>query len=353
MTTPSLYGIKHSNRDYSDPYYWGKNQFNSSFPIALACYMRDQEKYATYIMLDNNCAPIQNEIPFHDIFGSKLPNDQLYFSFESRYEPYRKFVHDELETIDCVVQTLNGEYLRPIEIKLTTLPDETTYKKSEDQYGSELVVRSPTMRYMALSIAESCEEDFERIHEIFQPHCYMIRDWESTEVMKSKRAALFDALESFFSEFQHKQKPLLMQPIWKTKGKSASLDDHCLDIFTWSDFAISRLFMDSAKNNIDSEKISRHQRAALRLVRFLYEVSKGHKVYQEPIYDGMTFNTLNDKEFSISGAKTNTFMKCSRLTTPTVHKNEIKKIILGDGQKYLSPERRFDAIIYFSTDLFQ
>lgn len=38
----SLYGIENSNRNFADPYYWGKNQFNSSFPIALTCYMRDQ-----------------------------------------------------------------------------------------------------------------------------------------------------------------------------------------------------------------------------------------------------------------------------------------------------------------------
>lgn len=349
---PSLYGIKNSNRDYTDPYYWGKNQFNSSFPVALASYMRDNGKKAMYVMLGANCDTSLTEISFDEVFGSELSNNELFFAFESRYEPFGKFVHDELETIDCVVKTLSGEYLRPIEIKLTTLPDETTYKKREDQYGSELVVRSPTMRYMALSIAESCQDNFERIQEIFEPLCYNIRDWESSDVMKNKREPLFKALEEFFQEFQHLQKPLLMQPIWKTKGKSASLADNCLDIFMWSDFALSRLFMDSAIQAINEEKISRHQRAALRFVRFLYEVSKGRKVYQEPIYDGMTFNTLNDKEFSISGAKTNHYMKCGRLTKPLIAKSEIKKIILGGGQKHLSPERRFDAIIYFSTDLF-
>lgn len=30
----------------------------------------------------------------------------------------------------------------------------------------------------------------------------------------------------------------------------------------------------------------------------------------------------------------------------------IKKIIKGGGQKYLSPERRFDAILFFSNELF-
>ena len=33
--------------------------------------------------------------------------------------------------------------------------------------------------------------------------------------------------------------------------------------------------------------------------------------------------------------------------------DEIKKIILGGGHKCLSPERRFDAILFFSTDIFE
>jgi hypothetical protein len=110
--------------------------------------------------------------------------------------------------------------------------------------------------------------------------------------------------------------------------------------------------MDSAREN-EGEKISRQQRAAARLARFLYEVSRGGKVYQEPIYDGMSLGNQTDKEFAISGNKTNWYMKCERLKKPIIQKKEIKKIILGGGQKWLSPERRFDAIIFFSKDIFE
>lgn len=34
-----LFGLLHSNRDFSQRESWGKNQFNNSFPIALSCYM--------------------------------------------------------------------------------------------------------------------------------------------------------------------------------------------------------------------------------------------------------------------------------------------------------------------------
>ena len=42
----------------------------------------------------------------------------------------------------------------------------------------------------------------------------------------------------------------------------------------------------------------------------------------------------------------------TRLFLQRITKNEIKNIILGGGQNLLSPERRFDAIIYNSPELF-
>lgn len=353
MSKPDLFGIINSNRDFSDQYYWGKNQFNSSFPVALSCYMRDTGKNAVYLTLNKDLGISKKETSFDTIFNTSLSSSDIFFSFESRFEPFSRFLYDDLKPIDLVIRNnKTSEPIQPIEIKLTTLPDNSTEAQSENKYGTELVIRSPTMRYMALSMANSCEKHFSKIRAIFEPSLHMIRSWENSHEIKANLANILDSLENFFSSFSKYEKPLLLQPIWKTIGKSPKLADHCLDIFVWSDFAMSRLFMDSAKKNA-GEKITRQQRAAIRLARFLYEVSKNGKVYQQPIYDGMTFDTLNDKEFSITGARTNKYMQGERLTKPAIHKSEIKKIILGGGQKFLSPERRFDAILYFSTDLFE
>lgn len=349
--TPSLYGIKNSNRNFNDPHYWGKNQFNSSFPIALACYMRDLNIPAKYIQMNAGLDTEITNIPISTLFNTTIGNEELTFQFESRYKPFDEFVHDELETIDCVV--MHGEtYLRPIEIKLTTLPDQTTFDKSDAEYGSEIVVRSATMRYLALSMAESLKSEFSEINKLFVGSCKTIRNWDNSAELKGCLGEILDSLDKFYEKYYTYQKPLLMQPVWKTIGKSAELAENCLDIFVWSDFALTKLFMDSAKSHTGS-KISRHQRAALRLARFLFEVSRGGEIFQAPIYDGMSLGNQTDKEFSLSGVKTNSFMACDRLTTPVVTKSEIKNIILGGGQKYLSPERRFDAIIYFSEGIFE
>jgi HindVP restriction endonuclease len=70
------------------------------------------------------------------------------------------------------------------------------------------------------------------------------------------------------------------------------------------------------------------------------------------IIDMLSYNTKNDKAFASAGNVTNKYMACPRLIKPIIKKTEIKDIILGGGQNLLSPERRFDAILFNSPGLF-
>jgi hypothetical protein len=114
MQTPSLFGITRSNRDFSDPYYWGKNQFNSAFPVALACYMRSLSIPLAYVTYLDERSTVIGELGVSDLFGSDRPNDELYFSFESRFDSFREYVHDELPPIDLVIcDTTRNKQIRP------------------------------------------------------------------------------------------------------------------------------------------------------------------------------------------------------------------------------------------------
>ena len=84
----------------------------------------------------------------------------------------------------------------------------------------------------------------------------------------------------------------------------------------------------------------------------LLDFSKNGKINHAKIIDELSFNTKNDKAFAISGKASQPFMACAELTKPRITKDEIKDIILGGGHLLLSPERRFDAIIYNSPNLF-
>jgi hypothetical protein len=76
---PALYGIAHSNRDFTDPYYWGKNQFNSAFPVALACFMRDAGIKPVYLRINKDRKIFHEEIAVSDLFNTSLENNQLFF----------------------------------------------------------------------------------------------------------------------------------------------------------------------------------------------------------------------------------------------------------------------------------
>jgi hypothetical protein len=137
-----------------------------------------------------------------------------------------------------------------------------------------------------------------------------------------------------------------MQPIWKTKGKSPILADNAFDIFVWSDFALSRLFIESASPN--PQNISRMTRSTARLARILYEISSQGKTNIYQIYTDMDFGHQTDKEFAAGGRITRNYMTSPRRITPIMPKDCLQNIILGGGEKLLSPERRFDQTVYFT-----
>ena len=136
-------------------------------------------------------------------------------------------------------------------------------------------------------------------------------------------------------------------------GKSPELAENCLDVFVWSNAAFAYFITEIANNDSDQTSINRPTRTVIWLYKMLLDIKGTGKFNHEAIIDTLSYNTKNDKAFASAGNVTNKFMKCPRLTTPVIKKNEIKNIILGGGQNLLSPERRFDAIIYNTPGLFE
>ncbi|MDD5596901.1 MAG: HindVP family restriction endonuclease [Victivallaceae bacterium] len=344
---PCLYGISHSNRSNLD--LWGKNQFNSSFPIALACYMRDHDQKAVYLKLDKNLKIVPEEISFNEVFNSQLPNDKLYFSFESKFEPYQKYASDDISGIDLVVKSTAGEFLRPLEIKLTVLPDSGTSVKEESLWGSEIVIRPATTKYCALGIADSCFSHMDEIRSRFEPIGIAMQDWGNRVEVSYKMEGMLKCINTFEADYLDHQKPVLLQPIWKTQGQSPMLAKQAFDIFVWSDFALSRLFLDSAWEKRKSQIINRQMRSTARFFRFMYQMSTSRKVALSKIYHEMDFSRQTDKEFAVGGNITNRYMASPRLLSPLLPSSIIPEIILNGGEERLKPERRFDQTLYFTA----
>ena len=231
----------------------------------------------------------------------------------------------------------------------SSFPDNKTCDLEEHCYGSEIVVRPDTIVYLACSLALNSKEKLSyHLGEL------IIDDWSDASQVLPHIESIVTAIEKLSLAIEKTQKPFLLQPIWKTKGKSPELADQCLDIFVWSDAGFSHFISKVAKKEPTVNKIDRQTRTAIWLYKMLKDFIKHGKFDHEEIIDKLSYNTKNDKAFASVGMVTNKYMTTIRLDTfPIIAKSEIKNIILGDGQNMLSPERRFDAIIFNSPDLFK
>jgi len=349
MPEPSLYGIVNSNRSGGD--LWGKNQFNSTFPAALCCYLRDKCINPVYVSTDSafSASASDSVLTFDDVFNTKVANDSIRFLFESNFAPYSELLHDTLDHTDLVTQ-VDGEHKRALEVKLTVIPDNTTASlASESEWGSELVIRPDSISYACLGIYRTLSAKTQEIRSLIEPVSIRIESWENTREILNNADALLDVLSLFFAKYFQHQIPFLIQPIWKTKGKSPVLDDNAFDVFVWSDFALLKLAVDQAKSEHNRTTVSRYLRSVARTVRALSDLFVSQKLHVTRIFRQMALGNQTDKEFALSGRVTRQYMNHSRLTTPILKKEVLREIILNGGQKELSPERRFDATIFFTA----
>jgi hypothetical protein len=178
MNTAKLFGINHSNRDFTQKESWGKNQFNSSFPASLAAYLSSQNFENMYLILDENLNIKHDKIATSQLFGLEPTSKNLFYSFESAYLPYQQLLVGMLPRVDLVtINKQNGQALRPIEIKLTALPDNSTHHLKENKYGTEIVVRPDTIVYLACSIAKNFEHKQNELKKYFTNDFSKIKDW--------------------------------------------------------------------------------------------------------------------------------------------------------------------------------
>jgi type II restriction enzyme len=343
---PSLFGLKKTNRDFTLRETWGKNQFNSSFPAALCCFLASKNMQANYLAVsDGKLTP--SFISIKDVFSINADDKDTYFAFESQHTPYQKFVVGSLPRTDLVIQKEStGECLSGLEVKLTALPDNTTSDLNENLYGSEIVVRPDTIVYLACSIATGLSNELnDHLPSI------KINDWSDAKLVLKKIDLIINTVELLSIVLEKQQHSFLLQPIWKTIGKSPELSENCLDMFVWSNAGFSNFISSIAKRNQDTG-ITRQTRTAIWLYKMLSEIKDNKKFNHKKIIDTLSYNTKNDKAFASAGNVTNKYMSCPRLIKPIIKKSEIKEIILGGGQNMLSPERRFDAILFNSPSLF-
>ena len=253
-----MFGLKNTNRDFRLRESWGKNQFNSSFPAALCCYLESKDLQANYLAI-NQSKFSPSLIPIKNVFGISSSDPDTYFAFESQHTPYQKFVLGTLPRTDLVMQREStGECLAGLEVKLTALPDNMTCTLDEKLYGSEIVVRPDTIVYLACSIAASLSKELSDILPTIK-----VENWSESKMVLEKIDAIVSAIEKISISLERNQHAFLLQPIWKTIGKSPKLAGNCLDMFVWSNAGFANFIASIANKNPEANAITRQTRTAI------------------------------------------------------------------------------------------
>jgi len=353
---PALFGISgKSNRDVGRRKHWGKNEFNSSFPTALLCYMNSRNINPIYLKMGGDHEIFQDTISVTELFGIEPTSPNAYFSFEDAYVPLQRFVQGQLPRADLVTMdksTPETPWKRGLEIKLTALPDNTTYNLSEDKYSCEMVFRPTAIVHLALSISDLFSNRRTELLSLLAPICSTTFNWRDKNEMFQRNESFIQILRSVLLLGVDNQEPFVIQPIWKTKGKKAVLADNCLDVFVWANLAFAKMLIDQVEEGASRRAMSRTIRCIIWLVRMLYDFGHTGLINPSLITSEMAYELQTDKAFSVNGLSSWRYLHGPALTEPRINKNDIRNIILGGGQNLLSPERRFDAIIVNTPELF-
>lgn len=346
---PGLFGQKHSSRDYTKAASWGKNIFNSTFPASLLAYMYSKDIAPVYLCVDAKNILKHKYLSSKEIFRIDPLSDDAFYNYEAGFSSFEQYYTGDREKIDLVMlNRQTGEALIGLEIKLTALPDSTTKLNEERDYSCELVVRPPTICFLARSICELFKTDKEKtvLRKILNTVPKIIH-WGEVSEVEPHYKSIQEAITEVAKLLYKRQSPLIVQPIWKMKGNKLAYD--CLDVFVWSNLAV--LQMCYTEKSETQREITRFQRTIIWIFLMLKDFVDYDKFDYTRIIRDHSYGNANDKAFAISKEYT-PFLKSPEQQHPRISRDEIKNIILGGGQNLLSPERRFDAVIVNSPDLF-
>lgn len=282
QTKPNLglYGISAENSNRFEQSLWGKNQFNTAFPLSLCIFMRDKGLSPISVLMQNGEKKTDEfKWDMNDVIGSA--NDKNYYYFEEKFQPYQQLFYgnEALDKIDLIVES-NEQPIAPYEVKLTVVPDISTVKFAPELWSPEIVVRPVSSAYAMMGIANYLlnsidrgikNQVFENIKEVYK----LIIDWENQTELIERWDVLNETFKTVIKILEPVQEPFLIQPIWRTNGQSLELSEDCFDVFVWSNLAvlaIPGIELDS-KQSRTARRVTRMFREIARHIRSLYEIN--------------------------------------------------------------------------------
>ena len=136
-----------------------------------------------YICTNQKNEIIHKPITGPELFGIDPLSDEAYYNFEAGFSAYEMYYQGEREKIDLVMLNhKTTEVLSGLEVKLTAIPDNTTKSRPEEEWGSEIVMRPPTICFLACSICANYNtlEEKDVLRRMFR-NVPQINHWEEIE----------------------------------------------------------------------------------------------------------------------------------------------------------------------------
>lgn len=336
------FGLANSNRAPRD--HTTKNRFASSYPMAVAAFMEDRGIAPVVVRVTppGSPSPIEEaEIPFSDLFGLGAPLKECRFDFERSAEEHEPLCRAR-PTLDVIVTNPAAAGTSPkimLELKVSVTPDETTAALKERDWRPELVFRPVTLQIAAMNLFLAMGDDDRRklVGEAMR-HGYGTKDW------KPSQKVLTDFVDWVLGRHHGLQRPLVLNLVWATIGKSSMPHPRRADVFVWTDLA----YVDVVRKQVGGAEKDVGRRCLRAVERFccaLIELcATGQYSYNAMIHtDAATAQT--DKEISLSGKVMRRVIKHPRATQRLLTE-EMMASVLPDGYaRHIEPERRIDVTL--------
>ena len=166
-------------------------------------------------------------------------------------------------------------------------------------------------------------------------------DFEWGDLLEEDEEEIQQALKEIVHNMGTSQTPFILQAVWRSEGQTPDLSENCLDVFAWSNAALVLLFTEKGGD--------RGLTSCVRIAKILVDIVQHGKSDWSVVEEEYPNPGQGGKAFASGGSGTQPYMSCDSLRSPRIGKKEISSIILGNGQKLLKPERRFDASLYFNA----
>ena len=345
---PRFYGIRDSNLDPAE--LWDTENFPRTFTVALVNRMGDLGLPVNLIRRGTDACFVDG-IEVGDLYGcpvNQIP--RLRFDFDTVYGPFAEIASGVPES-SLVVADQRGIPLRRLDVQTSVIPDASTSGLPDDLSGAEVTVRTPTLVNCALSMASSLTSRREEALSVLTSDIPPDVDWSSPEEAVANTEAVVTALDILESEMRGLQSPFLLQSVWRSEPDGPFLDENAMDAFVWTDFAFTRLFLDSGRRTRDG-RVTRTVRCAVRLYNIIIEILNNGSADVPAILSETGYGLPGNREFMVNGKYTNRLMACDRLTRPALSRLDVTFLASLGFEEMLKPDRNLgDALYYAAKEL--